>query len=114
MNYKRQKIARELVIELAIIKKKKREKRRTLSYYLMLILGCFLIGGAIPLWMIYVKLNPQNPKKALQTAVFSLSMGFAIIFYLKNKKKFSSIADIVTYFTEAGVAPVTMIEFLLD
>lgn len=96
------------------MKKEKRKKRRCLSYYLLLTLGYSLIGCAIPLWIIYAELDPQNPKKALQTAVFSFSMGLAIIYYLKNKKRFRSIGDVVTYFTGAGVGPITIIEFLLN
>ena len=91
----------------------KRISRSDLLGKFLPVLGYFQIVCAIPSCIIYLAVNPQHPKKALQTAVFFLSMGIALIYFLKNKEKFSSVADKVAYFTGAAIGPITVIELLL-
>lgn len=93
--------------------KLKRISRYDLIKRFPLILGYFLVVCAIPSCVIYLATNPQHPKKALQTAIFFVSMGIALIYFLKNKETFPSVADKVTYFTGAAIVPITVIEFLL-
>ena len=80
---------------------------------LKLLLGYFLIVWAIPTSLVYWIVSPQYPKKAVQLGVFFMSSGIAILYYLKNPKKFPSVADKVTFFSGVCIGPISVIEILM-
>ena len=96
----------------ALYVKLKRITRHDLFDAFPLIIGYFLVFCAIPSCEIYLAVNPQYPKKALQTAIFFFSMGAALIYFWRNKEEFPSVTDKVAYFTGAAIVPITVIEFL--
>ncbi len=76
------------------------------------LVAVLLFLWAIPA-LIYWSINPNNFKKAITIGIFLSSSSLSLIFYLSNKKKFKSPADIVSFFSGACLGPVAIIEILL-
>lgn len=77
------------------------------------LVAILLFLWAIPALLIYWITNPYNLKKAIRIGVFLSSSSLSLIFYLSNKKKFKSPADIVGFFSGACLGPVAIIEIFL-
>lgn len=62
------------------------------------LVAILLFLWAIPVLIIYWTINPNNLKKAIRIGVFLSSSSLSLFYYLSNKKKFKSPADIVSFF----------------
>jgi hypothetical protein len=77
------------------------------------LVAVLLFLWALPALILYWMINPDNLKKAIRIGVFLSSSSLSLVFYLSNKKRFRSPADIVSFFSGACLGPVAIIEILL-
>ena len=76
---------------------------------LLLLLFIFTILWSVPGIIIFWVINPESTKELIDITVFGISVVFGIIYYIRNKDKFHSLADKLTYFGFVLCVPVGVV-----
>ena len=77
------------------------------------ILPISFICFSIPCFIIYFFILLFPLRQSMQIAVFLLSTGISIIYFMANKDKFPSLPDKVTFFSGVCVGPIAIVDILL-
>ena len=79
---------------------------------LLFLCGCLSITCAIPAFLIYIFLPTHSHLRAIKIGVFLLSVGVAIVYFLYNKHKITSIPGRVGYFVGVCLGPANAVDIL--
>ncbi len=76
------------------------------------LLMLLLVLGTVPALFIYWVVHPHSPGMSLAFAVYSMSAGTGLFYYVFNKDQFSSVSDRILFFAGALLAPAGAVEIL--
>jgi energy-coupling factor transporter transmembrane protein EcfT len=82
-------------------------------WLLLLLLGILCISFSGPALLLYWVLRPEYHKKAIQTSVFLLGLGAALLYLRARPEKLPTMADKVTFLTGVCLGPPTALEFMI-
>ena len=68
---------------------------------------------SIPILILYLQIGPRGYKRAIQFFAFLISLGGAILFYVRHPNSLPSVADKVGYFSGATLSVPGVLEFAL-
>src|SRR3989339_1432067 len=79
----------------------------SIQFFFTFLLSIILLITAVPALIIYWLVNPSNIKKGIQIAVFCVVGISGVLYYIKNRDKFPTAADKITYFSALFIAPIS-------